>query len=87
MNQRSSQHTVENPKRRLMLTFGLTGIVAFFAGKMFGDTASLFQSTTKAPVNKTEFSNFVFTETGREMVLSDKEGDPIFIIDKESFSE
>lgn len=77
---------VLNQKRRTALAFGITGIGAFIVGKLFGnDIVRLFGGETDVDVGR--FENFKFTESRDEMILSDKSGDPIFIIDKASFKE
>ena len=87
MPDRSPQPKVKNPKRRTLLAFGLTGVVAFLLGKIFGDTDSYLLPSTQGPVKETQFSNFKISESDDEMVLSDKSGEPIFIVDKKSFKE
>ena len=77
---------VTNQKRRTALAIGFTGLVAFVLGKFFGsDIVQLFGG--EEMVSEKEFKNFKFTESKDEMILSDKGGDPIFIIDKASFKE
>lgn len=82
----AKQQEVQNQKRRTVLALGFTGVVTFVLGKLFGsDIMSLFG--VEEVVSKREFSNFELKETKDEMILSDKRGDPIFIIDKTSFKE
>lgn len=86
MSERSLQKTVKNPKRRLMLTMGVTGVVAFILGKIFGDRDNyLLPDSLQGPVKETRFSHFTLTEKEDEIILTEKDGEPIFVIDKESF--
>jgi len=85
MEKRTQQREVKNKKRRALLTLGLTGIVAFVVGKIFGDHDSYLLPSMQGPVKETQFSNFLITESEEEMVFADKGGEPIFIVDKESF--
>lgn len=71
-----------NQNRRTFLALGATGIAAFVFGKLFGNW---FEE--RDVVKKTEFQNFTLTETGSEIKLTERSGEPIFIIDKESFKE
>lgn len=78
-------HTgIENKNRRTFLLMSVTGVLAFFAGKIF-DAGSLFTEPKKQVTAEKDFKNFSLTETGAELSLKDKEGNDIFIIDKDSF--
>ena len=79
------QQIVKNQRRRTFLKFGLVAVVTFILGKIFGDHDSYLLPGVQGPVKETLFSNFKITESEDEMVLSGKDGDPIFIVDKESF--
>lgn len=76
---------VKNPKRRMLIAMGVTGLVAFVLGKIFGDHDSYLLPGLQGPVKETQFSNFKITESEDEMTLSDTGGEPIFIVDKASF--
>lgn len=84
MGQDNQPAVVKNPKRRLLLTFGLTGAVAFVLGKLFdtytSNDVALFNGSPV--VRQTKFTNFTLTETNGEVVLQDKDGDEIFILEK-----
>jgi len=71
-----------NKNRRTFLALGATGIAAFVFGKLFGNW---FEE--RNVVSKAEFQNFTLTETDAEIKLTERSGEPIFIIDKESFQE
>ena len=79
------QQSVKNKKRRTILTFGVLAVVTFILGKLFGENDSFLFPVSKGPVKETQFSNFKITESKDEMTLSDKSGEPIFIVDKASF--
>lgn len=83
----NTKREVQNPKRRMLLTLGITGIAAFVLGKVFGDNESYLLPTTSSPVKETRFHNFVLTESNDEVVLTESSGDPVFIIDKKSFTQ
>jgi hypothetical protein len=85
MNFHPKQLQVTNEKRRQMLKYGGTALVAFVAGKIFGDHDSYFLPKLQGPVKEVLFENFKLTENEDEMTLSDKSGEPIFIVDKSSF--
>lgn len=84
---RKQQHEVKNNNRRTILAVGLTGAVAFIAGKIFGGGVETLLGQSGGQNRSTEFQNFKLTETGKEITLSEKGGEPIFIIDKESFKK
>lgn len=71
-----------NENRRTFLMLGATGLVAFIFGKLFGHWFE-----TRDIVSQANFENFTLTETHSEIKLSDRSGEDIFIIDKESFQE
>lgn len=79
------QQNVENKQRRTILAFGVSGLLALLFGKLFkNDIVNVFvEGDTE--LNRKDFENFSLVETKDEMVLSDKGGDPIFIIEKDSF--
>lgn len=84
MTNNNAPAELKNPKRRLLLTFGITGAVAFVLGKLFDSFSSndvaMFHG---APVvRQTKFTNFTLTETNGEIVLQDKDGEEIFIVEK-----
>lgn len=80
---------LENSQRRTVLALGLTGVVAFVLGKLFGNSVTNLFSEDGGDfvIGNKDFKNFRIREDGEEMVFSDKTGDPIFIVDKESFKE
>lgn len=85
MEARSPQPAVKNPKRRMMLTLGVTGVVALVLGKVFGDAGERFlQQSGFGTVKETKFRNFTLTESEAQIVLSDRQGDEIFIVEKET---
>ncbi len=74
---------VKNPKRRLMLAFGATGLVAFVLGKVFGDNDNYFlPKEVQGPVKVANFANFTLTESEEEIVLTERDGETIVVIDK-----
>jgi hypothetical protein len=74
-----------NKNRRTFLTIGITGAAAFVIGKVFGPYLDAFVKPGDKVIDRKDFQNFSLIETNDEMLLTDKEGNDIFIIDKESF--
>ena len=82
MNPRKLPETI-NENRRTFLAFGATGVAAFVLGKMFGGEGW----GDNTVMGRAEFDEFILTETRSEMRLTDKKGEPIVVIDKDSFRE
>ncbi|MFC1734072.1 hypothetical protein ACFL6I_27525 [candidate division KSB1 bacterium] len=74
-----------NKHRRTFLTVAGTGVVAFFLGKIFGPSISLFPKDHV--ISEKEFQNFRVVNTKEEMRLYDRHGDEIIVIDKEGLVE
>ena len=74
-----------NKNRRTVLMVAGTGIISFILGKIFGPSINIFSK--EIILSEKEFKNFRIIETNKEMKLYDKNGNEIFIIDKESFKE
>lgn len=71
-------------RRRTFLTVGLTAVAAYAASRII-DTTRLFGG--EKIVQQASFENFDLTETNNEIRVSTRGGEPIFIVDKESFRE
>ncbi len=85
--QHNEKDGVQNKNRRTFIALGLTGVATFVLGKIVGPHIdNLFNSGDKL-INRKDFEHFTLVETQGEMLLSDKEGNDIVIIDKESFKE
>lgn len=74
-----------NKKRRALLKIGLTGVAAFALGKIVGPRIDDLIHPEDKIIDRKDFASFSLIETNGEMKLSDKEGNEIFVIDKESF--
>jgi hypothetical protein len=77
--------SVENKNRRTLLALGATGVATFVLGKIVGPHIDNLLHPQDKLINRKDFENFTLVETNNEMMLSDKEGNDIVIIDKESF--
>lgn len=71
-------------RRRTFLTVGVTAVGAFILSRLI-DTNQWFRQ--EKIVQKASFENFDLVETKDEIRLSTSAGEPIFILDKESFRE
>ena len=70
-----------NQRRRNFLKILLIGGGALLAGKIFGPPIlNLFSSSPKI---EKDFENFHVSEDKKELIISDQNGEEIFIIDKE----
>ncbi|HYF10102.1 MAG TPA: twin-arginine translocation signal domain-containing protein [Candidatus Paceibacterota bacterium] len=69
--------------RRNVLKFLLVGGAAFTLGKLAGPITSFF--TGERVLHEAIFTNFRVTETNKTLTFADKDGTPIFIIDKDAF--
>ena len=70
-------------RRRRFIKLAAFGGLAFLAGKYIGPFVNMIQGDTV--INEKVFENFTFTETGKQMKVTDNEGGELLIIDKESF--
>lgn len=75
---------VKNQSRRTLLLAGLTGVGAFVASKFLSNFT--FDPGSKV-VQRAEFQNYLFEETGDEITLREKGGEVIVVVDKASFRE
>ena len=75
----------QNKKRRALLKLGFTGVAAFVIGKFAGPYIDDLLHPNDKIIDRKDFQSFSLIETNGEMKLSDKEGNDIFVIDKESF--
>lgn len=71
-----------NENRRTFFTVGITAIVAFAIGRAI-DFTKLF--TGQKIIKEASFESFDLVETTDEIRLSERGGEPIFIVDKASF--
>jgi len=69
--------------RRNVLKFLAVGGAAFTLGKFAEPIASLF--TGEKVLHEALFNNFKVTETNKSLTFADRDGTPIFIIDKDAF--
>jgi len=70
--------------RRTFLTVGITAIAVFVASR-FVDTNKWFQK--EKILSEATFEHFDIVETTDEIRLSERGGEPIFIVDKASFRQ
>ncbi len=70
-------------KRRALLKYALFGGGLFLVGKYMNPLMNTLQGD--AVVDEKVFRNFTLTETGRQLQVTDDEGNEILTIDKESF--
>jgi len=68
-----------NKNRRNLLKFLLIGSGTLMLGKVFG---SRFLTFFSGPRVENEFGNFRVTEDRKELIIYDKTGEEILIIDK-----
>lgn len=80
----AKQIPVVNQRRRMFLTAGFAAVVTFVASR-FIKSSQLF--TEEKIIQSTSFENFDLIETADEIRLSERGGEPIFIIDKASFRD
>lgn len=70
-------------KRRAFLKYALFGGGLFLVGKYMNPIINTIQGD--AVVDEKVFRNFTLTETGRQLQVTDDEGNEILTIDKEGF--
>lgn len=87
MNHNATPPKEINKQRRTFWAVGLTGVAAFVAGRLFGGGGAGTSWSQSESARRTEFDGFVLTETDAELSLTSKEGEPIVVVDKASFSE
>jgi hypothetical protein len=68
-----------NKNRRNLLKFLLIGSGALLLGKVFGPGFLKFFS---GPKEEHDFGNFRVTEDKKELIISDRTGEEILIVDK-----
>ncbi len=85
MDQKPGPAEEINKQRRTFLAMGLTGVAAFVVGRLFGGGGGSWGQDE--PVRRAEFDGFILTETDAELSLTSKNGEPIVVVDKASFSE
>lgn len=73
---------VVKKERRTLLKLALFGGGAFLVGKLFGSFTDLFSDKV---VKDVQFNNFRFVETGKKLTISEKDGQDILVVDKDSF--
>ncbi len=74
---------VIDDRRRAFLKYALFGGAVFMAGKYMNPLVNLLRGDTV--ISEQNFQNFKITETGRQLLVTDDEGDELLIIDKEGF--
>ncbi len=70
-------------KRRAFLKYAVFGGVVFLAGKYFGPLVNTLRGDTV--LSEKTFDNFKMIETGKQLQISDDDGNEILTIEKESF--
>lgn len=70
-------------KRRAFLKYAVFGGAVFLAGKYFGPLMNTMRGDTV--LSEKTFDNFKMVETGKQLQISDDDGNEILTIDKESF--
>ena len=74
---------VIDDRRRAFLKYALFGGAVFMAGKYMNPLVNLLRGDTV--LSEQTFQNFKVTETGRQLRVTDDEGDELLVIDKEEF--
>lgn len=74
---------VIDDRRRAFLKYALFGGAVFMAGKYMNPLVNLLRGDTV--ISEQTFQNFKVTETGRQLRVTDDEGDELLVIDKEEF--
>lgn len=72
-----------NRNRRTLIKFIALGGAAFLLGKFLGPLINTLQGDTV--IDEKTLGNYKVTETGREVIFSDRSGNAVLIIDKDSF--
>lgn len=81
---RSSQNDGPiDAKRRAFLKYAVFGGAVFLAGKYFGPLMNTMRGDTV--LSEKTFDNFKMVETGKQLQISDDDGNEILTIEKESF--
>lgn len=81
---RSSQNNgLIDVKRRAFLKYAVFGGVVFFVGKYFGPLMNTLRGDTV--LSEKTFDNFKMVETGKQLQISDDDGNEILTIEKEGF--
>ena len=80
---RMSMDDALDMRRRNFIKLTVFGGAVFLAGKYFGPFVNMLRGDTV--INETLFSNFKVTETGKELRVTDDEGEEFLIIEKENF--
>ena len=70
-------------KRRAFLKYALFGGALFLAGKYLTPLINALRGDTV--LSEKTFQNFKLTETGKQLLVTDDDGNEILTIDKESF--
>ncbi len=70
-------------KRRAFLKYAAFGGVVFLTGKYFGPLMNTLRGDTV--LSEKTFDNFKMVETGRQLQITDDDGNEILTIDKEGF--
>lgn len=70
-------------KRRAFLKYAVFGGVVFLTGKYFGPLLDTLRGDTV--LSEKTFDNFKMVETGRQLQITDDDGNEILTIDKEGF--
>ncbi len=70
-------------RRRNFIKLTVFGGAIFLVGRYFGPFVNMLRGDTV--INETLFSNFKVTETGKELRVTDDEGEEFLIIEKENF--
>lgn len=83
-SRRSSQSDAPlDSKRRAFLKYAIFGGGVFLVGKYFGPLMNTLRGDTV--LSEKTFDNFKMVETGKQLQISDDDGNEILTIEKESF--
>ncbi len=80
--QGKAEKTIDE-QRRTFLKYALFGGVVFLAGKYMNPLINLLQGD--AVLSEKTFQNFKITETGKQLQVTDDDGNDVLIIDKDGY--
>lgn len=82
-SRRVSRVSAVDARRRAFLKYAMFGGAVFLSGKYIGPIMNMLRGDTV--LSEKTFQNFKITETGRQLKVSDNDGEDLLIIDKEEF--
>ncbi|MES2436815.1 MAG: hypothetical protein V4519_02290 [Patescibacteria group bacterium] len=78
----TASEEVQKKTRRNMIKLALFGGAAFVLGKVFNSVTEHFSDKV---IRNVDFQNFNFQESEKKLTISEKDGEPLLIIEKDSF--